>query len=129
MGFSQPAVAEGTGPFGYPNLLVNHDFDDAVVTGGDRARFKSGNALLVGWTGYGEAGVSTPADTSIWLPLFSNRADDYRVFIQMQNGWADDTAYIELVMQLEKQPNERWKNCRMKNGKTAEWALTALGGM
>jgi len=94
--------AEGTGPLGYPNLLVNHDFDDAVITGGGtRARFREGKVTLTGWNGgSSEAGVAA-ANDGTWMPVFSNRNDDYRVYIQMQNGWNDDKSYIEQTVTAE----------------------------
>ena len=98
LGVVIPALAEGTGMFGYPNLIANPDFENATIADnsneGQWGWFKNGKVTLSGWTGYGEAGVAAVTDTAVWGPWDSGK-DDYRVFIQMTDGKADDSAWIE----------------------------------
>ena len=107
LSFSLPAVAEGTGPFGYPNLLVNPDFEDATIpstsNSGYWGRFLDPTPVkITGWTGAGKAGVASKNDTVTWTPADSG-TDNYRAFIQMTSGiTSDDYSWIEQAVTLEK---------------------------
>ena len=97
------ASAEGTGPFGYPNLLVNHDFESATIAAesnsGNWGYFKDGKVSLTGWTGDGNAGVAK-FDNPTWDPFLPD-ADGYFAFVQMAEGSADGASYIEQTVTPE----------------------------
>ena len=98
------ANAEGVGPLGYPNLFVNPEFENATVASdsnkGRWGWFKDGKVTLTGWTGGGNAGVASKDDPDTWLPKLSAN-DNYRVFIQMQNGFVKGQSWIEQTVTLE----------------------------
>ena len=99
------AHAEGVGPLGYPNLFVNPDFENATVASdsnsGKWGWFKDEKVTLTGWTGGGNAGVASKNDQDTWLPKLPAN-DNYRVFIQMQNGFAKGQSWIEQTVTPEK---------------------------
>ena len=89
--------ADGTGPFGYPNLFLNSDFESATIASnsnsGKWGYFKNGKVTLNGWAGYGNAGVAK-FDNSTWDPFLPD-TDNFFVFIQMGKGFADGASYVE----------------------------------
>ena len=95
--------ADGTGPFGYPNLLANPDFEHATIAAnsnnGNWGRFSDGKVSVTGWTGSGKAGVAKFGN-STWDPFLPD-TDNYFVFIQMTKGFADGASYIEQTVTPE----------------------------
>ena len=99
------ASAEGVGFLGYPNLFVNPEFEDASVpntsNNGRWGWFKDERVTLTGWTGGGNAGVAAKSDTNTWLPVLPG-TDNYRAFIQMQDGFTNGQSWIEQTVTPEK---------------------------
>ena len=97
------ALADGTGPFGYPNLLANPDFEHATIAAnsnsGNWGWFSDGKVSVTGWTGFGRAGVAKFGN-STWDPFLPD-TDNYFVFIQMKKGFADGASYIEQTVTPE----------------------------
>ena len=97
------ANAEGTGPFGYPNLFLNPDFESATIAensnSGKWGYFEKGLISLENWTGYGKAGIAKFGNTT-WDPSLPD-TDEYLVFIQMAKGFADGASYIEQTVTPE----------------------------
>ena len=97
------ALADGTGPFGYPNLLANPDFEHATIAAnsnsGNWGWFSDGKVSVTGWTGSGRAGVAKFGN-STWDPFLPD-TDNYFVFIQMKKGFADGASYIEQTVTPE----------------------------
>ena len=95
--------ADWTGPFGYPNLLANPDFEHATIAAnsnnGNWGRFSDGKVSVTGWTGSGKAGVAKFGN-STWDPFLPD-TDNYFVFIQMTKGFADGASYIEQTVTPE----------------------------
>ena len=97
------ASAEGTGPFGYPNLLANPDFENSTIAAnsnsGNWGYFKNGKVSLTGWKGYGNAGVAKFGNTT-WDPFLPD-TDEYFVYIQMGKDFAYGYSYIEQTVTPE----------------------------
>lgn len=92
------ANAEGTGPFGYPNLFLNPDFESATIAenshSGKWGYFEKGQILLENWTGYGQAGIAASNDTT-WRPVLPDSdKDNYRAFIQMAKDYATGASWL-----------------------------------
>ncbi len=97
------ALADGTGPFGYPNLLANPDFEHATIAAnsnsGNWGWFSDGKVSVTGWTGSGRAGVAKFGNPT-WDPFLPD-TDNYFVFIQMKKDFADGASYIEQTVTPE----------------------------
>ena len=94
-----PAFADGTGPNGFPNLLVNPAFQNATIPSGTYGRYIDAILPTVpGWSGCGKAGVAKKSDTT-WKPQTSR---DYRAFIQNNGTWNDeDSSWLEQTVTVE----------------------------
>ena len=123
------ANAEGIGFLGYPNLFVNPDFESASVPNasnrGAWGWFKDGQVTLTGWTGGGNAGVASQKDTNTWLPTLPG-TDNYRVYIQMQNGFTNKQSWIAQTVTPEKSGLYAF-TCRYATRHTGNWRYDGSG--
>ena len=100
------ANAEGTGPFGYPNLFLNPDFESATIAensnSGKWGYFEKGLISLENWTGYGKAGIAKFGNTT-WDPSLPD-TDEYVVFIQMAKGFARWQRALPTALRISSRP-------------------------